>query len=37
MQWTFWGAAREVTGSAHLLETGGGRLLMDCGMYQGRR
>jgi metallo-beta-lactamase family protein len=37
MQWTFWGAAREVTGSTHLLEVGGGRVLVDCGMYQGRR
>ena len=33
---TLHGAAREVTGSCHLLETeGGGRLLLDCGMHQG--
>jgi len=34
---TFWGAARTVTGSLHLLEFAGGRVLMDCGLYQGRR
>jgi metallo-beta-lactamase family protein len=33
----FLGAAREVTGSMHLLETDAGRLLIDCGFYQGRR
>jgi metallo-beta-lactamase family protein len=33
----FLGAAREVTGSMHLVETPGGRLLIDCGLYQGRR
>lgn len=33
---TFIGAAQEVTGSCHLLETpGGGRILLDCGMHQG--
>jgi metallo-beta-lactamase family protein len=33
---TFHGAAQEVTGSCHLLETiGGGRILLDCGMHQG--
>lgn len=33
---TFLGAAQEVTGSCHLLETlGGGRILLDCGMHQG--
>ncbi len=31
----FLGAARTVTGSCHLLETPSGRLLLDCGMYQG--
>ena len=28
---TFWGATQSVTGSMHLLETGGFRLLLDCG------
>lgn len=37
MKLTFWGAARTVTGSLHLLELDGGRVLMDCGLYQGRR
>jgi metallo-beta-lactamase family protein len=37
MKLTFWGAAQTVTGSMHLLEFEGGRLLMDCGLYQGRR
>jgi len=31
------GAAREVTGSKHVLDTGGARLLVDCGVVQGRR
>lgn len=33
----FWGAAREVTGSMHLVDTGRSRVLLDCGLYQGRR
>src|SRR5262245_44512159 len=37
MKSTFWGAAGAVTGSMHLLETGGKRILLDCGMNQGRR
>lgn len=37
MRLEFWGAARDVTGSMHLLEVGGRRLLLDCGLYQGRR
>lgn len=32
---TFLGAARTVTGSKHLLQVGGRRLLVDCGMFQG--
>ncbi|MCA9738073.1 MAG: MBL fold metallo-hydrolase [Gemmatimonadota bacterium] len=38
MKLTFWGAARTVTGSMHLLELDNGRrVLLDCGLYQGRR
>ena len=37
MKLTFWGAAGQVTGSMHLVETAGKRLLLDCGMNQGRR
>jgi metallo-beta-lactamase family protein len=33
----FHGAAHTVTGSQHLLEVNGRRLLLDCGLYQGRR
>lgn len=35
MKLTFWGAAREVTGSMHLLEVEGRRVLLDCGLYHG--
>jgi metallo-beta-lactamase family protein len=34
---TFWGAARTVTGSMHLLKAGGRSFLLDCGLFQGRR
>src|SRR6185312_15143543 len=37
MKLTFWGAAGAVTGSMHLLETDGKRILLDCGLNQGRR
>src|ERR1041385_5528022 len=37
MKLTFWGAAGAVTGSMHLLETGGKRILLDCGLNQGKR
>ncbi len=33
----FWGAARTVTGSMHLLTVNGARILLDCGLYQGKR
>ena len=33
----FQGAARTVTGSMHLLHVNGMRLLLDCGLFQGRR
>lgn len=34
---TFYGAAREVTGSMHVLDVDGFRVALDCGMFQGRR
>lgn len=34
-QLTFLGAARTVTGSKYLLEHGGSRVLIDCGLFQG--
>ena len=37
MQITFHGAVRSVTGSRHLLEVQGRKVLLDCGLYQGRR
>jgi len=37
MKLQFWGAARTVAGSMHLLEVAGRRVLLDCGMYQGSR
>ena len=35
MRISFHGAAGEVTGSCHLLETTAGRVLLDCGLIQG--
>jgi metallo-beta-lactamase family protein len=35
MQLRFFGAAGEVTGSCHILEVGGRRILLDCGLIQG--
>ncbi|MDI1235369.1 MAG: MBL fold metallo-hydrolase [bacterium] len=36
MKLTFWGAARTVTGSKHLLTTDKGKnILLDCGLFQG--
>jgi len=37
MRITFWGAARTVTGSMHLLEVNDTKILLDCGLYQGKR
>ena len=37
MEITFVGAAREVTGSCHLLHVNGRTVALDCGMFQGRR
>ncbi len=37
MHVTFYGAVREVTGSMHLVTSENDRILLDCGMFQGRR
>ena len=37
MRIRFAGAAREVTGSAHLVEVNDRTILLDCGLFQGRR
>ena len=37
MQLTFRGAVGDVTGSLHQLDVDGQRLLLECGLYQGRR
>lgn len=37
MKITFHGAAQTVTGSQHLVEVNGHRILLDCGLYQGNR
>jgi metallo-beta-lactamase family protein len=37
MQIEFQGAARTVTGSMHLLSVNGRTILLDCGLFQGRR
>ncbi|MGE0789808.1 MAG: MBL fold metallo-hydrolase RNA specificity domain-containing protein [Sandaracinaceae bacterium] len=37
MDVTFLGAAQTVTGSMHLVRTGRATVLLDCGLYQGRR
>src|SRR5262249_5237129 len=31
---TFWGAAQSVTGSMHLVEAAGRKVLLDCGLYR---
>ncbi len=37
MEIEFFGAAREVTGSCHIVRTGGKTILLDCGLFQGKR
>ncbi len=37
MELEFWGAAQTVTGSMHLLKVNGYNILLDCGLFQGRR
>jgi Cft2 family RNA processing exonuclease len=37
MQLSFHGADRSVTGSCHMVECAGERILIDCGPHQGRR
>jgi len=37
MRITFHGAAQTVTGSQHLIEVNDKRILLDCGLYQGKR
>jgi metallo-beta-lactamase family protein len=34
---TFWGGVGTVTGSKYLIESGGRRVLVDCGLFQGLR
>ena len=36
MKLTFFGAAHAVTGSCHCVECGGKKILVDCGLQQGR-
>ncbi len=37
MKITFHGATQTVTGSEHLLEINGKKIMLDCGLFQGRR
>ena len=37
MQLSFLGAAGTVTGSRYLLSSGEGKLLVDCGIFQGHK
>lgn len=37
MKITFWGGVGGVTGSKHLVEAGGKKILLDCGVFQGHR
>jgi metallo-beta-lactamase family protein len=34
---TFYGAAKTVTGSCHLIDTGKTKIMVDCGMFQGSK
>jgi metallo-beta-lactamase family protein len=37
MKFTFYGAAGEVTGSSHVINVNGKNIMLDCGLYQGKR
>jgi metallo-beta-lactamase family protein len=37
MKLSFHGAAKTVTGSQHLIEVNGKRIMLDCGLFQGKR
>jgi metallo-beta-lactamase family protein len=37
MEIQFLGAARTVTGSQHLISVNGSRILLECGLFQGKR
>jgi metallo-beta-lactamase family protein len=37
MELEFYGAAQEVTGSCHIVRANGKTILLDCGMFQGKR
>ena len=37
MKITFHGAAQNVTGSKHLIESGDSKVVLDCGLHQGKR
>jgi metallo-beta-lactamase family protein len=37
MKLTFHGAAKTVTGSQHLIDVNGYRIMLDCGLFQGKR
>lgn len=37
MRLKFMGGVKSVTGSMHIIESGGNKILVDCGLFQGRR